>query len=91
MFVKGRLGGLAAVFAEPIVKGVSHDAQEPRPSVAPAEAVEELEGTEEGVLGDILGIRVIPEKPAGQIVGGVHMRQDGLLKALEFFVFFHGR
>ena len=49
-------------------------------------SAEEPEGAQIGFLHDIFGVRVIARQPARQVVGGIKVRQDRVLKADQFML-----
>jgi hypothetical protein len=71
---------------EPRVAGVAHGGEQPSARVDPVKAVEEFKRAQIGLLNHISGIIFITHQPAGQIIGGVEMRHNHLLEALQFFV-----
>jgi len=54
------------------------------PTIATAKTVQESKGSQARFLHHILCIRFVTDQPTGQIIGGVQVRQDYLLKSREF-------
>jgi len=65
---------IASAFAEP--SSISNDGQQPRPRVFAAKTSKELEGTQAHVL----CVVVVASEPAGEVIGGIQMRQNRLFK-----------
>src|SRR6516164_6247013 len=82
-FVEGDRLLRCPVLVEPGVAGVAHNSEEPSAAVATTEAPKELEGAEIGLLHHIFRILVAARQPPREIVCGVHVGQDRLLKPRE--------
>src|SRR5215471_6868688 len=76
------------VFLEPIIKGVSHDPQQPGAAVSAPKPGKKLERAQISLLHDILCVRVIAGQPARQIISGIGVWHDALFKTSEFVLFF---
>jgi hypothetical protein len=77
--VEWHLGGFAPRRAC-AVGDVANDLQEPSFRVAAPIGVEIDDGAQHRILNHVLSPSSIAEQPARQIVGGIEMRQDGLLE-----------
>jgi len=69
---------IASAFAEP--SSISNDGQQPRPRVFAAKTSKELEGTQARLLRHVLCVVVVASEPAGEVIGGIQMRQNRLFK-----------
>src|ERR1700739_1298454 len=74
---------------EPRVPGIADNFQKPGARVTAAEAREESERAQVGFLDNVVCVLPIPREPAGQGVGSIKMRQDGLLKIRAMIVHKH--
>jgi hypothetical protein len=63
------------------VERVADDGEQPGAGVGAVEAVEKLQRPQDGGLQHVLGVRIVAGQPAGQIVRGVEMGQDGAVEA----------
>lgn len=68
---------------------VSHNREQSGAAISAAKTAEEFQGAQVSFLRDILRIVIIARQPSRQIICGVRMRQDGLLKTSELVRFRH--
>jgi hypothetical protein len=75
--VELELVGQLPVLPHPVVAGVAHDAQQPRPRALAAQAVEEAEGAQVGLLHRVFGELVVAQQPAREVPCRIEVRQRG--------------
>src|SRR5262249_58042797 len=63
-------------------RDVAYDRQPPGPRAAAGIAIDVPDHSEKGVMDRIFGFVAAAQQPAGQVVGGVEMRQDQSLRLL---------
>ena len=47
----------------------------------PRKPLEKLEGAQTRLLGHVLGVALVADQPAREIIGRIEMRQDGLIES----------
>ena len=78
-----------AVLMKELICAVTDHLQQPGARVLATEAVEEAERANDGLLHDVLGVMVVAQQPACEVVGGIKMRQNNLLKIRKMIVLEH--
>jgi hypothetical protein len=67
----------------PGVAGISNNGQQPGFPISFPISIEESKGPQVSFLDHILRVLIVAGQPTGQIVRGMEMRQDDLLKQLQ--------
>jgi hypothetical protein len=80
-FVVGHGQLLSAVLSQPRVARIAHDGQQPDSTVRAMKAIEESERAQKRLLHQVFGVVPVACQPARQVIGGIQVRQKGLLKA----------
>ena len=70
----------AAIAADPGIRRVANDREQPRARIAAPEGPEEAERAQIRLLHDILRIRLALEQPAREVVGGIQVGQEDALE-----------
>ena len=78
-----------AVLMKELICAVTDHLQQPGARVLATEAVEEAERANDGLLHDVLGVMVVAQQPSCEVVGGIKMRQNDLLKIRKMIVLEH--
>src|SRR3989442_1119063 len=78
-----------AVLAQERISAVADHLAQPGTWVLAAEAVEEAERANHGLLHDVLGVMVVAHQPAREVVRGANVRQDNLLEICKMIVLEH--
>ena len=75
--VELHLVALVPVLPQPVVAGIAHDAEQPRPHVIAAHVLEEAERPQVRFLNRVFRIAVVAQQPAREVVRRMQVRHDG--------------
>src|ERR1051326_6504010 len=75
---------VAPLLPEPVVAGVAHDGEQPRPPVLAVEPIEERQRAQTRLLHHVVGILRAPRKPPREIISRIQVRQQRPLEAGQF-------
>ena len=87
--VEGGRGWRALPLSQPGLIGIAHDLKQPCASIIAAETATKSGRVQERFLHHVLGVLVIASQPTRQVIGGVQMPQDVILKISGPVLFEH--
>src|SRR5580693_9579128 len=71
------------------IASIANDFHQPWTRIASPKAWKETERAQARLLDCILGVALITHQPASEVVGGVHVRQDHLVKTRKIITHYH--